>query len=104
MKITPKGPGDTEISQSVKGDKKVAAHKDQDAAAQASGKADKVEISAEARKLQCIAELAAKGDRLRAEKVDALKAQIAAGDYEVSAEEVAKSIIRHDAAEHLNKK
>lgn len=105
MKITPKGPGDADLSHAVQNDKKVgSARPDKDAATQASGKADKVEISAQARKLQRIAELAAKGDQLRAEKVKALKQQVDAGQYHVSAEETAESIIRNDVSELLNKK
>ena len=105
MKITSKGPGDADLSHAVQNDKKVGSvGADKDAKTQASGKTDKVEISAQARKLQRIAELAAKGDELRAEKVRVVKQQIDDGEYHVSADEVAKSIVRSDVSELLKKK
>jgi flagellar biosynthesis anti-sigma factor FlgM len=63
-----------------------------------------VQISPEARKLQRIAELAQKGDELRAEKVKALKEQIDDGSYNVASEDVAKSIVRSEVARILEKK
>jgi flagellar biosynthesis anti-sigma factor FlgM len=53
--------------------------------------------------LQKAAELAGKGDELRAEKVNKIKEQLAQGTYKVDAEDVAKSIARGEVARLLNK-
>jgi flagellar biosynthesis anti-sigma factor FlgM len=103
MKITPKGGGDAELA--VQSEKKVASSRQQkDPTRKASGESSTVQISPQARKLQQIAELARKGDELRAEKVKALKQQIDSGQYEVGAADVAKSIVRNEVARVLEKK
>ncbi len=103
MKITPKGSGDAELT--VQSEKKVGlTRQEKEPAGKTSGGASSVEISAEARRLQEIAELAQKGDELRAEKVKALKEQIDAGTYQVDSAEVAKSIARSEVARALEKK
>jgi flagellar biosynthesis anti-sigma factor FlgM len=105
MKITPKGPGDADLSQAVQNDKKVASSREErKPVTQRSGESATVQISPEARKLQRIAELARKGDELRAEKVKALKEQIDGGNYSVGSEDVAKSIVRSEVARILEKK
>ena len=106
MKITPKGAESPELAKIVQNDKKTAAtgtHKDT-TAAQRSGESASVKISPEARELQRIAELARKGDQLRSAKVEALKEQIANGQYQVSEDEVAKSIARAEVTRILEKK
>ena len=103
MKITPKGAGDAELV--VQSDKKVnLSRQEKEAASKASGQASMVQISDQARKLQQIAELARRGDELRAEKVKLVKEQIDSGNYRVDAEEVAKSIVRSEVARVLEKK
>lgn len=104
MKISPKGAGEADLSQAVQNDKKVGSSRQEKDSTQASGESSTVRISAQARKLQQIAELAEKGDKLRAEKVKALKEQIDSGRYDVSAKEVAKSILRSEVARVLQKK
>lgn len=105
MKITPNGPGDADHSQRVQNDKKVGhGHQEQDRASKPAGESSTVRISPEARRLQRIAELARRGDELRAEKVKALKEQIDGGNYNVDSEEVAKSIARGEVARVLEKK
>ena len=105
MKITPKGPPDAELSKIVQNDKKLdAARQQSGSAAERSGESASVNISAAARKLQRIAELAQKGDELRAEKVKAIKEKIDSGQFDVSSEDVAKSIIRSDVSRLLEKK
>lgn len=102
MKITPKG-GDAEMT--VQSEKKVASSRQQkEPASKASGESSSVQISPQARKLQQIAELARKGDELRAEKIKALKQQIDSGNYSVGAADVAKSILRSEVARVLEKK
>jgi flagellar biosynthesis anti-sigma factor FlgM len=98
MKITPKGP-DTELSQAIQNDKKVGSNRtESDSKAQKSNGSASVKISPEARKLQRIAELAQKGDELRADKMKALKAQIESGEYNVPAADVAKDIVRAETS------
>ena len=105
MKVTPKGPADTDISQVIQNGKKVAANRSQtDGETQKSAGSASVNISPQARQLQRIAELAQKGDDLRAEKVKALKEKIASGDYHVDAGEVADDIARSEVARLLEKK
>ncbi len=105
MKITPNGAGDADLSQRVQNDKKVSHDRQEnDPASKPAGESSTVQISSEARKLQRIAELAQKGDELRAERVKALKGQIDSGNYNVSSEEVAKSIARSEVARVLEKK
>jgi len=103
MKITPKGGGDAELT--VQSEKKVGSSRQQkEPASKASGESSSVQISPQARKLQQIAELARKGDELRAEKVKALKEQIDGGNYNVGSADVAKSIVRSEIARVLEKK
>jgi negative regulator of flagellin synthesis FlgM len=106
MKITPKGAESSDLAKIVQNDKKTAvAGTNRDAmAAQRSGESASVKISPEARELQRIAELARKGDQLRSAKVEALKEQIANGQYQVSEDEVAKSIARAEVTRLLEKK
>ncbi|MGZ8487516.1 MAG: flagellar biosynthesis anti-sigma factor FlgM [Candidatus Binatia bacterium] len=106
MKITPKGAESSDLAKIVQNDKKTAvAGTNKDAmAAQRSGESASVKISPEARELQRIAELARKGDQLRNAKVEALKEQIANGQYQVSEVEVAKSIARAEVMRLLEKK
>ncbi|MGZ8529101.1 MAG: flagellar biosynthesis anti-sigma factor FlgM [Candidatus Binatia bacterium] len=106
MKITPKGAESSDLAKIVRNDKKTAVegtNKDT-MAAQRSGESASVKISPEARELQRIAELARKGDQLRNAKVEALKEQIANGQYQVSEVEVAKSIARAEVMRLLEKK
>ena len=106
MKITPKGAESSDLAKIVQNDKKTAvAGTNRDAmAAQRSGESASVKISPEARELQRIAELARKSDQLRSAKVEALKEQIANGQYQVSEDEVAKSIARAEVTRLLEKK
>lgn len=105
MKITPKGNDNADIAKILQNDKKAGVTRtDKDASAQRSGESASVKISPEARELQRIAELARKGDQLRGAKVEALKEQIASGDYHVSDDDVAKSIARADVLRLLEKK
>jgi len=106
MKITPKGAESSDLAKIVQNGKKAAvARADKDAmAAQRSGESASVKISPEARELQRISELARKGDQLRSAKVEALKEQIAKGQYQVSEDEVAKSMARAEVTRLLEKK
>ena len=107
MKITPKGPGDADLTQSqaLQNDKKIAtSSRDRDANTAHAGESAKVSISSRARELQRIAELAQRGDELRAEKVQAIKEQVEAGTYEADAAEVSKSIVRSEVGRLLEKK
>jgi negative regulator of flagellin synthesis FlgM len=105
MKIIQKGPADTDLSQVIQKDQTVESARGESAAKAAHASASaKVEISDKARQLQRIAELARMGDQLRAEKVRELKEQIAAGQYQVDAEEIAKSILRSDVSSLIEKK
>lgn len=105
MKITPKGAEGSDLTKTVQNDKKTAvARADKDAAAQRSGESASVKISPEARELQRVAELARQGDQLRSAKVEELKEKIASGDYQVSDQEVAKSIARAEVTRLLEKK
>jgi len=104
MKITGKDLIDPGISQHVKNDKNVVPVRGEgEQAAQQAGETAKITISDEARNLQKAAELAGKGDDLRAEKVNKIKEEIAAGTYHVEAEEVAKSVARSEVARLLGK-
>ncbi|HEY2990926.1 MAG TPA: flagellar biosynthesis anti-sigma factor FlgM [Candidatus Binatia bacterium] len=104
MKITNKDLIDSGISQLVKNDKGVApARTEGDKGAEQNRETAKVTISSEARYLQKAAELAGRGDELRAAKVNRIKEQIAEGTYHVDAKEVAQSIARSEVARLLNK-
>ena len=105
MKIIPKGPGDADLSQAVQKENKVGiAHPEDRPETPSSGTSASVKISLAARKLQQVAELARKGDELRAEKVKALKEQIDSGEYRVDSADVAKNIVRSEVARLLEKK
>lgn len=105
MKITPKGTENPDIAKMVQNDKSAGVTRaDKNAPAQRGGESASVNISPEARQLQRVAELARKGDQLRSAKVEALKEQIASGQYQVSDEDVAKSIARAEVARLLEKK
>jgi flagellar biosynthesis anti-sigma factor FlgM len=105
MKITPKGPGETDLSQSVQNGKKVGSGREEkNLSTERSGESSAVQISPEARRLQRVAELARKGDELRAEKVKTIKEQIENGAYNVGSEDVAKSIVRSEVVRILEKK
>lgn len=104
MKITHKAPADTDVSPLVQNDKTVhRARREGTAKAQQASESAKINISAQARELQRIAELARKGDELRADKVQNLKAQIETGQFHADSEEVSKSILRSEVARLLEK-
>jgi flagellar biosynthesis anti-sigma factor FlgM len=105
MKITQKGPANTELSRLVQNDKTVGStRRDGSARAQQSSESAKIHISTQARELQRIAELARKGDELRAEKVRQIKARVENGQYQVDSQEVSKSILRSEVASLFEKK
>lgn len=101
MKITQRGPADTDLSQLVHNDKSVGQKHAADVKTQQSGESAKVNISQEARELQRIAELARTGDQLRADKVRLLKEQVATGEYQVDSKDVAASILRSEVTRLL---
>jgi flagellar biosynthesis anti-sigma factor FlgM len=101
MKITQRGPSDTEISQPVHNEKSVAQRKTADVKSQPGSESATVNISQKARELQRIAELARSGDELRADRVRQIKEQIAGGEYHVEPEDVAKSILRSEVTRLL---
>ena len=101
MKISQRGPADTDLAQLVHNDKNVNQRRDAEVKAQQNAESAKVNISDKARELQKIGELARTGDDLRAEKVRQIKEQIAAGEYKVAPEEVAKSIVRAEVTRLL---
>ena len=101
MKISQRGPADTDLSQLVHNDKTVNQRRDAEVKSQQHAESAKVNISDKARELQKIGELARTGDALRAEKVRQIKEQIAAGEYKVAPAEVAKSILRGEVTRLL---
>jgi flagellar biosynthesis anti-sigma factor FlgM len=104
MKISGKDLIDSGISQQVKNDKGVAPVRDgADNETQQTGAPAKINISAEARYLQKAAELAGRGDDLRAAKVAKIKEQVEQGTYGVDPGEVANSIARSEVARLLGK-
>jgi flagellar biosynthesis anti-sigma factor FlgM len=104
MKIADKGPADLNISRLTRGDAASAVRdKGGKKGVERAGDAAQVSISAEARKLQRVVELGARGDELRAEKVRQLKEQIAQGTYHVAAADVAKGIARGEISRLLGK-
>jgi negative regulator of flagellin synthesis FlgM len=105
MKITHRGPADSELSKLVHADKTVKpGGSDADSKVKEGGASSKVEISSEARRLQRVAELARQGDELRADKVKNIKEQVEKGTYRVDSEDVAKSIVRSEVSRLLEKK
>ncbi|HEY7558912.1 MAG TPA: flagellar biosynthesis anti-sigma factor FlgM [Candidatus Binatia bacterium] len=101
MKITQRGPADTDLSQLVHNDKAVGQKQAREVKTQQAGDSAKVNISPEARELQRIAEFARTGNDLRAEKVRLIKEQVQAGGYKVAPEDVAKSILRAEVTRLL---
>jgi flagellar biosynthesis anti-sigma factor FlgM len=101
MKITQRGPADTDLSQLVQNEKALGQKQSAGAKAPQSGASAKVDISQEARDLQKMAELARTGDGLRAQKARQIKEQVEAGEYQVAPEEVAKSILRSEVTRLL---
>ena len=101
MKISQRGPADTDISQLVHNDKSVSHKKAADLKSQQAGESAKVNISQEARELQRIAELAQAGDELRANKLRQIKEQVAIGEYNVDSKDVAISILRSEVTRLL---
>ena len=105
MKITQKGPADTDLTQLVKSDKVSGpARGEGDTKAQQSSDSARINISPEARQLQRIAELARTGDDMRAEKVRKIKEEIESGVYHADSIDVSKSIVRGEVARLLEKK
>jgi flagellar biosynthesis anti-sigma factor FlgM len=105
MKITQRGPTDTDLSQRIQNDKTVnQVRRDSNSRVQQSSESSKINISEEARQLHRIAELARTGDELRAQKLQQIKEQIAKGDYNADAQEVSKSIIRSEVSRILESK
>jgi flagellar biosynthesis anti-sigma factor FlgM len=104
LKITQTGPAETEFSQLVQNDKRInPARRDGPATAEQSGESTKIDISAQGRDLQRIAELAHRGDELRADKVRHIKKQIETGQFHADFEDVSKSIVRSEVARLLEK-
>ena len=104
MKITHRGPADADLSKLINNDKTVKpAGAGAESKVKESGASAKVDISPDARKMQRVAELAKKGDELRAEKVKRIKEQVEQGTYEVSSEDVAKSILRSEVSRLMEK-
>jgi flagellar biosynthesis anti-sigma factor FlgM len=60
----------------------------------------KVDIPKQTWELQPMAELARKGDELRAKRVKQIKESIVKGEYEVDAQGVARSMIRTELSRH----
>ncbi len=105
MKITQKGPAETELTQLVKKEQPAGPGRaNSDVKSQQSTDSSTVNISPEARQLQRLAELAQTGDDLRAEKVKKIKEQISQGTYEADSTAVSKSIVRSEIARLLKKK
>ena len=105
MRIADKGPADLNVSQLVRGEQTAAAARDKKENRQvgATDNVAQVSISTEARELQKVVALAERGDELRAEKLRQIKEQIDNGTYHVKAEDVAKSLVRHEASQLLGK-
>ncbi|HEX9445371.1 MAG TPA: flagellar biosynthesis anti-sigma factor FlgM [Candidatus Binatia bacterium] len=104
MKISGKELVDSSVSQQIKNEKGVAPVRGEaEKETRQSGSTARISISAEARYLQKAAELAGRGDELRAEKVQRIKEQLDQGSYHVDAGEVAKSIARSEVARLLGK-
>jgi negative regulator of flagellin synthesis FlgM len=101
MKISQRGPAESDISQLVHNEKSVAQKKAAELKSQQSGESTKVDISKEARDLQRVAELARAGEELRADKIRQIKEQVVAGEYHVESKDVAKSILRSEVVRLL---
>ncbi|MBW2092235.1 MAG: flagellar biosynthesis anti-sigma factor FlgM [Deltaproteobacteria bacterium] len=60
---------------------------------------DRVEISVRSREIARAKELAESAPAVRQEKVEAVKAQLAAGTYQINSEDVAEKIIKESLSE-----
>jgi flagellar biosynthesis anti-sigma factor FlgM len=104
MKVTHAGRMAPNLSQLIQNDKATGqTGRDKRTEVSETGELTKVNIFKEARELKRIAELARKGDELRAEKVRQIKKIIVKGEYKFDSQEVAKSIIRTEVSRHLEK-
>ena len=103
MKFTHRGPADANLAKLINNDKTVKPPC-ADSKVKESGSRARVGISPKARKMQRVAELAKKGDELRAEKVKKIKEQVEQGTDEVNSKDVAKSILRSEFSRLLEKK
>lgn len=102
MKISHKGPADADLAKAIQQDRLVRAAGDKaDAKVKQASASTRVNISAAAREMQRVADLARDGDEARAEKVEAIKKQLAEGTYRPDSQEVAKSILRSEVARLL---
>jgi flagellar biosynthesis anti-sigma factor FlgM len=101
MKITQRGPADADLSKLVLNEKTVGQKQAAEAKRAQGSESATVNISQQARELQKIAELARRGDDLRAQKVSQIKEQVAAGEYKVEPGELAKSILRSEVTRLL---
>ena len=105
MKLIPRGPADTDVSQLVQNDEAVnSARREADSNFPQGGESTRIDSYEQAYSLQRVTELARIGDQLRADKVRQLKAQIVAGQFQVDSEETAKSILRSEVSSLLEKK
>jgi flagellar biosynthesis anti-sigma factor FlgM len=96
MKIQDKGPIDPSVAQALQDGKSVAPKEKKDQVKESSGEPARVSISAEARRLQQVAELVKQGDQIRAEKVNDIKDKLAQGQLDVNSEDVAKALARSE--------
>ena len=104
MKVTHSGRMAPNLSQLIQNDRATGqTGRDKRTEVSETGELTKVNIFKEARELKRIAELARKGDGLRAEKVRRIKEIIVKGEYKFDSQEVAKSIIRTEVSRHLEK-
>lgn len=102
MKVTDKGPVDVSLPQLIRNDRTVSSVREKAGKGlERSGEAAQVTISADARRLQRVAALAKRGDKLRTEKVNRIKEQILQGEYHIEAAEVAKGIARSEISRLL---
>ena len=95
MKVTNKEPVDVSLSQLIKNNRAVSPGQGKKKKGiKRSDEAVQVTVSADIRRLQRVAALTERGNKLRTEKVKKIKAQILQGKYHVEAAEVAKAIVR----------
>jgi flagellar biosynthesis anti-sigma factor FlgM len=103
MKVTHAGRTAPDLSQLIQNNSATGqTDRDKTIAVSETRERTKLNIS-KARALKRIAELARKGDELRAEKVRQVKEIIAKGEYKFDFQEVAKRIIRTEVLRHLEK-
>jgi flagellar biosynthesis anti-sigma factor FlgM len=104
MKVTRAGHIVPDLSQPIKNDRATGqTGRDKRTGVGETGELTKLSIFKAAQELKRIAQLARKGDELRAEKVRQIKETIVKGDYKFDSQEVAKSIIRTEVSRHLEK-